>query len=158
MTDGDTYLDIDINFYKENFFDMMTSASIKFLKKEENEFKEPPLGDGSFAISAQKLVDRLIWWDAFSNSDCKSIFHGESMKNENTYLDLLMNGSDNEDLFDDKRHLSEFFSEAAKYLKYKYPNTEFAKRIPLYYHLRSQGKKQEADNALEPFVQKGMIE
>ncbi|TSJ37215.1 hypothetical protein FO440_20845 [Mucilaginibacter corticis] len=154
--EGSVYVTQDWDFVAKYYYDLVSPSMKEFLQEINIESKQLYLEDGSITIAADTLVDRAAWWEQFETKHANFIWKDEVLATKKEYLNVLLRGSDNTEIFYD-RQLNEYFKKAYLYLEKKYPGTETYKLAKPVYELLIQGKKTEADNVLEQYDKRGLL-
>jgi hypothetical protein len=112
--------------------------------------------DASVIISAKQLVDREIWWEQFVKENPGFISIADANIKQKSYLQVLLQGTDNTWIMDDQNNLNDFFKDAYEYLLDKYPSSAAAKLVAPYYAFLKAGRRYRADSLMNVYQKEGV--
>ncbi|SEO94838.1 hypothetical protein SAMN05428947_105186 [Mucilaginibacter sp. OK283] len=156
MEEGDTYVGQDRDFIARWFYDSVSPVMKVYLEQLNNENKAVYIEDASIIISAKRLVDREIWWEQFVKDNPGFISIADAAINQKSYLQALLQGTDNTWVMDDKNNLSDYFKDAYSYLLDKYPLSSAAKLVAPYYTFLKEGRRYRADSLMNVYKKEGI--
>jgi hypothetical protein len=155
--EGDTYVGQERDFIAKWFYDYVSPVMKEYLLQLNKENKQVYIEDNSILISATDLVDRTIWWEQFIKNNPGFISIDEATVNKNSYLQLLLEGTENSYVVNvDNNKLSDYFKNAYNYINDKYPSSDAAKLVAPYYALLKEGKKLKADSLMNVYRKQGV--
>lgn len=155
-SEGSMYITQDWDFVEKHFDGVVSPTMKDFITEINIENKQSYMEDGSLTIGADTLVDRAVWWDRFEKQHPNFISKNEVSTTKKEYLNVLLKGSDNTEIFHDN-NLDDYFKAAFTHLQKKYPETETYKLAKPIYELLMQSKKTEADNLLKQYDKRGLL-
>lgn len=156
MEEGDTYVGQERDFVARWFYDSVSPAMKVYLEQLNKENKAIYVEDASIIISAKLLVDREIWWEQFVKDNPGFISIADAAINQKSYLQALLQGTDNTWVMDDKNNLSDYFKDAYSYLLDKYPSSAAAKLVAPYYTFLKEGRRYRADSLMNVYKKEGV--
>lgn len=156
MEEGVTYVGQDRDFIARWFYDFVSPVMKMYLEQLNKENKDIYIEDASITISAKQLVDREIWWEQFVEENPGFISIADAAINQKSYLQALLQGTDNTWIMDDQNNLNDFFKDAYEYLLDKYPSSAAAKLIAPYYAFLKAGRRYRADSLMNVYKKEGV--
>lgn len=156
MEEGDTYVGQDRDFISKWFYESVSPVMKAYLEQLNKENKAVYMEDASIIISAKQLVDREIWWEQFVKENPGFISITDASVNQKSYLQALLQGTDNTWVMDDQNRLSDYFKEAYNYLLDKYPSSAAAKFVAPYYAFLKEGHRYRADSLMNVYKKEGV--
>lgn len=156
MEEGDTYVGQDRDFISKWFYESVSPVMKAYLEQLNKENKAVYMEDASIIISAKQLVDREIWWEQFVKENSGFISITDASVNQKSYLQALLQGTDNTWVMDDQNRLSDYFKEAYNYLLDKYPSSAAAKLVAPYYAFLKEGHRYRADSLMNVYKKEGV--
>jgi hypothetical protein len=134
MTEGITYIKKNRAYVEEHFYSYLTPLMVSFLTQLDKENREGFQEDGGLTIEPIALVDRIVWWEKFSQANPTFIFRQMPYDRQEVYTTTLITGEDNTPLYyEEGQPLDVFYKTAYDYLFEKYPESQTATFLRSYY-------------------------
>lgn len=157
VVDDLTYIEQQRRFILNTFSGFLSESLNQYLTEIENESREGFSKENKIAISPQKMVDRIVWYENFIKTNPNFVLLDNCKNYKKAYLTYLLQGYGDTKLLvsDDSKELAAFFVSAYKYLLKKYPDSETAELVKPYYDALLQ--KQPTNELLKKYYIKGVI-
>lgn len=156
---GVTYIEQDRDYIARNFYTMVSPAMKSYLVELRKENKEGFALDETISISPRQLVDRTVWYERFIAENPDFVFMNNCEKYQKAYLTYLLCGYGKTVVYTNKEtcELSDFYTNAYKYLILKYPASQTAQTVLPYYEAIKKKQSSAAQSLLKNYLIKGMI-
>ncbi|SDE51755.1 hypothetical protein SAMN05216464_10711 [Mucilaginibacter pineti] len=156
--EGATYVTQDRDFITRWFYRYVSPVMREYLTQVNMENKNIYMHDAGISITPDQLVERAIWWEDFYKLHSGFVLVNQAKSTADTYLALLLQGSDNTPVTEyNTKALTTFFKDAYTLLQKKYPTSDAGKLAIPYYQLLLNGKDATANSLLKAYVAKGFI-
>jgi len=158
-SEGTVYIEQDRSFVTKTILSLFSEPMQAYLLQIEKENREGFMEDAGIIISAQKHVDRIIWYEKFIATNPNFLLIKNCKTYKKAYLTYLFTGIDNTYLYENKDQmlLNPYFSKAYSYLLKGYPDSEAATLILPYKQAIEQKQKSVVSELLKKYVIKGII-
>ncbi len=146
-SEGMYYLDVEPNFFYNNFKGRVSDGVKEYLNIRKDELKQEFSEDAGMLISFEDLYLRVKRWEIFINKYPNTVYYGEANSYYITYLETLMTGMDNSRVFDfDNNSLLPEIKTLYEKIKNETPESQTTKVISSYYDFLARHDFKENDS------------
>ena len=156
QTEGMYDLELNPLYLQEKFYPYISGNFEIYLQKLGKENMEGFAEDAAIAIPYQSLVQRVIWWEEFAESNKNSIVGERARIQYQRYFEVLTIGMDNTPAIESEQ-IAAYFLDAYTYLKEFAINSNTYKRLQPYISLLEQEKIEEAKLLVPDLLAKDKI-
>ena len=154
--DGFVYIEQQRKFVLNHLSSFLSEPLVEYLTEIDTETTEGFAKEEKISIPAQKLVDRIIWYENFIKSNPGFVLISNCKNYRKAYFTYLLKGYGNTFLLNEEtKEISTYFKTAYTYLSKKYPESETNALVLPYYEKLKQ--KQPTSDLLKQYFVKGLI-
>lgn len=157
--EGTVYIALDRKFVLSQISMHLTEPMQRYIQQIDIENKEGFLNDASICISANKYVERLIWYENFIKENPSFLLVDNCKNYKKAYLTYFLTGIDNTQLYENEEDmkLAPYFVKSYNYVLKTYPDSELSQLVAEYKTAIEQKNKSLVNELIKKYIIKGWI-